>query len=49
MVDISDEISGWLSTLWDAGVEKGQEIDLVHKSLELCVEIVREAENCGSR
>lgn len=48
MARIMEEISEWLPTLWDVGVEDEREVDLVREFLVLYSRAVQSAKCCGS-
>ncbi|KAK7683691.1 hypothetical protein QCA50_013067 [Cerrena zonata] len=48
MMKIGKEVLQWLPHLWQIGVEKGLEMDLVQKCLVLCTTIIIRVTKCGS-
>lgn len=49
MEKIVSEIAEWIENLWKAGVEKGVEHRLVHKSLQFCQSSLKRLGSTRSR
>ncbi|KAK7685865.1 hypothetical protein QCA50_011212 [Cerrena zonata] len=48
MMEIASEILKWLPNLWQIGIEKALDVQLVHKCLVLCTTVIEEVEQCDS-